>query len=105
MKKNKRYEGLQWFARQATTWLLAKIKERTTVKIQSAKETLSPGGAPPAAADETRQNDLAIRDCGLYFNDKTRGRGACMVSMDQIHLVACHAEGESAARATCNAQR
>ncbi|KAH9943493.1 PIN domain-containing protein [Epithele typhae] len=80
--------ALQWFARQATTWLLKKVKERRTVKIQGARETKS--GGPRAEADEVRKNDLAIRDCALYFNDRRIGLGAAMVSMDNLLCVECH---------------
>ncbi|KAI0750746.1 PIN domain-containing protein [Daedaleopsis nitida] len=83
--------GLQWFARQATTWLLKKVKERTTVKLQAMKETLSPGA--PAESDDIRKNDLAIRDCCLYFADTNRGHGALMVSMDKLLVLECQKEG------------
>ena len=75
--KNK--EGLQWFARQATTWLLKKVKEKATVKLQAVKETQSPGAQ--VESDRPRKNDLSIRDCGLYFADKSRGYGVLMVTM------------------------
>ncbi|KAI9063313.1 hypothetical protein FKP32DRAFT_1592756 [Trametes sanguinea] len=71
----KNRQELQWFARQATTWLLKKVKEHRTVKLQAARETLSPSpaGARLAENDDVRANDLAIRDCCLYFRDKARG--------------------------------
>ncbi|EJF61181.1 PIN domain-containing protein [Dichomitus squalens] len=81
---------LQWFARQATTWLLKKVKERTTVKLQSAKETLSPGAR--TESDEIRRNDLAIRDCCLYFADRSRGFGALLVTLDKNLNLECHKE-------------
>ncbi|KAI0650750.1 PIN domain-containing protein [Trametes meyenii] len=83
---------LQWFARQATTWLLKKVKERKSVKLQSAKETQSPA-VPPSDTDDIRKNDLAIRDCCLYFADKNRGFGALMVTMDKILCLECQKEG------------
>ena len=81
---------LQWFARQATTWLLKKVKERTTVKLQASKETQSPEA--PAESDDTRKNDLAIRDCCLYFADKNRGFGVLLVTMDKILCLECQRE-------------
>ena len=69
-----------------------KIKERATVKIQTSRETHSPG--PRTEADAVRKNDLSIRDCGLYFNDENRGYGAVMVSMDKLHCLECQKEGE-----------
>ena len=86
---------MQWFARQATTWLLKKVKEKTTVKLQSAKETLSPEAR--TESDEIRKNDLAIRDCCLYFADKSRGHGALMVTMDKNLNLECHRHGRSGA--------
>ncbi|KAI0677558.1 PIN domain-containing protein [Trametes maxima] len=83
---------LQWFARQATTWLLKKVKERKSVKLQSAKETQS-SAVPPSDTDDIRKNDLAIRDCCLYFADKNRGFGALMVTMDKILCLECQKEG------------
>ncbi|PIL37090.1 hypothetical protein GSI_00782 [Ganoderma sinense ZZ0214-1] len=83
---------LQWFARQASTWLLKKVKERKTVKLQSAKETRSPGGAR-TESDEVRKNDLAIRDCCLFFADKNKGHGALLVTMDKNLNLECHKEG------------
>ncbi|KAI0771562.1 PIN domain-containing protein [Trametes elegans] len=84
--------GLQWFARQATTWLLKKVKERTMVKLQASKETQSPS-AHLSETDDVRKNDLAIRDCCLYFADKNRGFGALMVTMDKILVLECQREG------------
>ena len=89
---------LQWFARQATTWLLKKVKERTTVKLQASKETLSPS-AHLSETDDVRKNDLAIRDCCLYFADRNRGFGALMVTMDKILVLECQREGPSAVSA------
>ncbi|KAI0832355.1 PIN domain-containing protein [Trametes gibbosa] len=83
---------LQWFARQATTWLLKKVKERRTVKLQASKETQSPA-APLAEGDDVRKNDLAIRDCCLYFADRHRGFGALLVTMDKILCLECQREG------------
>ncbi|TFK91475.1 hypothetical protein K466DRAFT_515247 [Polyporus arcularius HHB13444] len=87
----KNRDDLQWFARQATTWLLKKVKERTTVKLQAVKETQSPG--PHAESDHPRKNDLSIRDCCLYFGESTRGYGALMVTMDKNLALECHKEG------------
>ncbi|KAI0638120.1 PIN domain-containing protein [Trametes polyzona] len=82
---------LQWFARQATTWLLQKVKERRTVKLQAARETLRV--APPAETDGVRKNDLAIRDCCMYFADRKRGFGALLVTKDKILCLECQREG------------
>ncbi|RPD67227.1 hypothetical protein L226DRAFT_529605 [Lentinus tigrinus ALCF2SS1-7] len=87
----KNREELQWFARQATTWLLKKVKEKTTVKLQAVKETQSPGAR--VESDGPRKNDLSIRDCGLYFADKSRGYGALMITMDNNLCLEFQKEG------------
>ena len=38
-ERQKNRDGLAWFARQATAWLLEKIKERKSVKGQAQEET------------------------------------------------------------------
>jgi len=38
----KNREGLSWFARRASTWLLKKVKERRSVKGQALDETCKP---------------------------------------------------------------
>lgn len=62
------------------------------MKLQSAKETQSPA-APPSDTDDMRKNDLAIRDCCLFFADQNRGYGALLVSMDKILCLECQKEG------------
>lgn len=66
------------------------------MKLQSAKETQSPA-APPSDTDDMRKNDLAIRDCCLFFADQNRGYGALLVSMDKILCLECQKEGSFAA--------
>ena len=62
------------------------------MKIQASKETCGTGAR--TAADDGRRNDLTIRDCCLYFNDRARGRGAMLVSMDKLLCIECIKEGE-----------
>lgn len=40
----KNREGLSWFARRASTWLLKKVKERRSVKGQALDETCKSSG-------------------------------------------------------------
>lgn len=42
--RQKNREGLSWFARRASTWLLKKVKERRSVKGQALDETCKPSG-------------------------------------------------------------
>lgn len=39
LDSQKNRDGLSWFARRASTWLLSKVKERRTVKGQALGET------------------------------------------------------------------
>lgn len=39
LDSQKNRNGLSWFARRASTWLLKKVKERRTVKGQALEET------------------------------------------------------------------
>ena len=92
MRRLKNRPELQWFARQASTWPRKRVKERKTVKLQSDKEMVSPGGAR-TESDEIRKDDLAIRDCCLFFTDKSKGHGAILVTMDKNLSLECHKEG------------
>ena len=42
--RQKNRDGLAWFARRATAWLLAKIKERRSVRGQAQEETCKSTG-------------------------------------------------------------
>jgi hypothetical protein len=42
--RQKNRDGLAWFARRASSWLLKKVKERRTVKGQTHEETCKASG-------------------------------------------------------------
>jgi hypothetical protein len=42
--RQKNRDGLAWFSRRASAWLLKKIKERKTVKGQANEETCKRSG-------------------------------------------------------------
>ena len=42
--RQKNRDGLAWFARRASAWLLKKIRERKTVKGQADEETCKSSG-------------------------------------------------------------
>ncbi|KAG5724949.1 Transcriptional protein swt1 [Termitomyces sp. T112] len=71
----KNRDGLAWFARRASTWLLEKIKERRMVKGQANEETCKRSGnwkiRVPGEVFE-RMNDALILDCCLYFGRSRR---------------------------------
>ncbi|KAG6869287.1 hypothetical protein C0993_000040 [Termitomyces sp. T159_Od127] len=71
----KNRDGLAWFARRASTWLLEKIQERKIVKGQSNEETCKSSGnwkiRVPGEVSE-RANDALILDCCRYFGRSRR---------------------------------
>lgn len=89
LKKN---DGQAWFARTASTVLLKKVKEKTSVRVQTRAETLN----TPHAEHETqynRNNDIYIYDCGRYF--QTKGHAA-LVTADKVLAITCAAGDEGA---------
>ncbi|KAG6873743.1 hypothetical protein C0995_011562 [Termitomyces sp. Mi166 len=70
----KNRDGLAWFARRASTWLLEKIKERKMIKGQANEETCKTSGnwkiRVPGEVFGT--NDALILDCCLYFSRSRR---------------------------------
>ena len=42
--RQKNRDGLAWFARRASAWLLKKVRERKSVKVQANEETCKPSG-------------------------------------------------------------
>ncbi|KAH7914223.1 PIN domain-containing protein [Hygrophoropsis aurantiaca] len=68
----KNRDGLAWFARRASTWLLKKVKERKSVKGQTLNETCKPSGnwkkrEPGTEFGTERTNDALILDCCAHF--------------------------------------
>ncbi|KZT12517.1 uncharacterized protein LAESUDRAFT_718778 [Laetiporus sulphureus 93-53] len=63
----KKRTSVGWFASRASAWILNRMKERKTVKVQARKETMHTEIGPE---DEHRRNDMLIRDCCLYFQTK-----------------------------------
>ncbi|GJE84169.1 hypothetical protein PsYK624_002450 [Phanerochaete sordida] len=64
----KNREGLSWFARTASTFLLQKVKEKKSLKVQARSETAH---TKLHEHEQLRSADIAIWDCCLYY--KTKG--------------------------------
>ncbi|GLB33915.1 putative large family of predicted nucleotide-binding domains containing protein [Lyophyllum shimeji] len=81
----KNRDGLAWFARRASAWLLKKVKERKMVKGQANEETCRPSGnwkirVPGEDFGTERMNDALILDCCVYFR---RWRRTFLCSSDK----------------------
>ncbi|KAF8621620.1 hypothetical protein AX15_007638 [Amanita polypyramis BW_CC] len=90
----KNRDGLAWFSRRASAWLLKKIRERKAVKGQANEETCKPTGnwrtrTLDEKYDET-MNDGLILDCCLYFS---RIRNTCLCSADVNLCNQCESNG------------
>ncbi|KAH9951651.1 PIN domain-containing protein [Amylocystis lapponica] len=70
-----------WFTRTFSTWILGKVKERRSVKMQAREETCH-----IAPVDPARANDLAIYDCCMYFYRKSR---VVLLSGDKNLCIEC----------------
>ena len=111
--RQKNRDGLAWFARRASAWLLRKVKERTIVKGQANEETCKasrnwkikdPGevrsfihGQPFIFINRgqillERRNDALIVDCCLYFWRIQRRTFLC--SADKLLCFDSEKEGE-----------
>jgi hypothetical protein len=44
LRRQKNRDGLAWFARRASAWLLRKVKEHKSVKAQAQEETCKTSG-------------------------------------------------------------
>ncbi|KAF8845838.1 hypothetical protein BDN67DRAFT_303119 [Paxillus ammoniavirescens] len=93
----KNRDGLSWFARRASTWLLKKVKERRSVKGQALDETCKPSGnwkkrEPGTEFGTERTNDSLILDCCQYFY-QTRRRRTFLCSKDKILSVEAESIG------------
>lgn len=64
----KNREGLSWFARTASTFLLQKVKEKKSLKVQARSETVN---TQLQEHEQLRSADIAIWDCCMYY--KTKG--------------------------------
>ncbi|KAF9247316.1 PIN domain-containing protein [Melanogaster broomeanus] len=93
----KNRNGLSWFARRASTWLLKKVKERRSVKGQALDETCKASGnwkkkEPGMEFGTERTNDSLILDCCQYFF-RVRQRRAFLCSKDKILAVEAESVG------------
>ncbi|OCH92928.1 hypothetical protein OBBRIDRAFT_725934 [Obba rivulosa] len=61
---NDHTEGLAWSANRASSWVLDKITNPRSVKVQARNETES---LPTSNADKMRMNDLSIVGCCMHF--------------------------------------
>ncbi|KAJ7180215.1 PIN domain-containing protein [Mycena crocata] len=90
----KKSDRLGWFARQASTWMLEKVKQRRSVRSQADQETCKPTGSwrrrLPGEAFGERGNDELILDCCKYF--RTRFRTA-LCSADRNLCIETESEG------------
>ncbi|TCD68213.1 hypothetical protein EIP91_011385 [Steccherinum ochraceum] len=82
----KNRDGLKWFAQTASTYLLRKVKERKSVKVQARVETLH---IEAQASDGIRKNDIRIFDCCCYF--RTKGE-VILASGDKNLCIECEKE-------------
>ncbi|EKM59192.1 uncharacterized protein PHACADRAFT_157472 [Phanerochaete carnosa HHB-10118-sp] len=64
----KKREGLSWFARTASTFLLQKVKEKKSLKVQARSETVN---TQLHEHEQARSADITIWDCCQYY--KTKG--------------------------------
>lgn len=97
LDSQKNRDGLSWFARRASTWLLRKVKERRTVKGQALEETCKASGnwkkrEPGEEHGMERTNDSLILDCCQYF---FRQRRTFLCSKDKILAVEAESAGIS----------
>lgn len=97
LDSQKNRDGLSWFARRASTWLLRKVKERRTVKGQALEETCKVSGnwkkrEPDEEHGMERTNDSLILDCCQYF---FRQRRTFLCSKDKILAVEAESAGIS----------
>lgn len=76
-----------WFASRASTWILDRMKERRTVKVQARRETCYTEGVP-----FERKNDTAICDCCRFFRQKGP---VVLLSNDTNLCIDTFREGES----------
>ncbi|KAF9008967.1 PIN domain-containing protein [Cyathus striatus] len=72
LDRQKNRNGLAWYARRASSWLLEKVKEKRSVRGQANEETckLSGNWKTIDVNDGTpaeRRNDGLILDCCMYF--------------------------------------
>ncbi|KAF8914004.1 PIN domain-containing protein [Gymnopilus junonius] len=93
----KNREGLAWFARRATAWLLEKIRERKCVKGQAQEETCkSTGNWKIQERGELSvgdmYNDGLILDCCMYLG---RGRPTVLCTGDNNLSILCQAQGKT----------
>ncbi|KAJ3515453.1 hypothetical protein NLJ89_g1742 [Agrocybe chaxingu] len=71
----KKRDGLAWFARRGSSWLLQKVRERKCVKGQALEETLKSSGSwkkaePGEITSSEMYNDNLILDCCMFFAQK-----------------------------------
>ncbi|KAI6003749.1 PIN domain-containing protein [Pisolithus albus] len=95
LDSQKNRDGLSWFARRASTWLLGKVKERRTVKGQALEETCKASRnwkkrEPGEELGMERTNDSLILDCCQYFS---RQRRTFLCSKDKILAVEAESAG------------
>jgi len=91
----KNRDGLAWFARRETSWLLQKIKERRSVKGQAHEETCKSTGnwkirEPGEISNREMFNDSLIVDCCMYFS---RGRQTFLCSADNNLCITSQSQG------------
>ena len=89
MYRLKKRDGVKWFAQTASTFLLGKVKQRKSVKVQARTETLN---IDADGSDVIRKNDIKIFDCCCYF--RTKGN-VILASADKNLCIECEKESTS----------
>jgi rRNA-processing protein FCF1 len=88
MGRLKNREGLSWFARTASTFLLQKVQEKKSLKVQARSETL---GTKTREYEYYHTADIAILDCCLYYKTMLRGE-VILLSNDTNLRILCENE-------------
>ncbi|KAH8105908.1 PIN domain-containing protein [Cristinia sonorae] len=82
----KNREQLRWFAQTASTYILDKVKQWKSVKVQARRETFN---IEAKESDIIRKNDIKIFDCCCYF--RTKGN-VILASGDKNLCIECEKE-------------
>jgi hypothetical protein len=74
LSRQKNREGLSWFARRASTWLLKKVRERRSVKGQALDETCKPSRNWKKRDLDDVGVGIAIHPCFIFDHHHLDGR-------------------------------
>ncbi|KAL4255669.1 PIN domain-containing protein [Pleurotus pulmonarius] len=98
----KNRDGLAWFARRASAWILSKVRERDVVRGQADEETCKSSENWKKSSPEDYEqeqgldwgqlNDRLILDCCQYFRN-IAGRSVVLCSADNNLCLQCESAG------------